>query len=349
MRYNRRKIESLGKTFININEIAFLFGLRNHSDIVEKITELKEEGLIKPLTTKSQTISIKRPRIEEKYRFIKEESSNSTSSDINKEQLKEEILCGFPCFMNTDYYYENIEDYAKDKEIITTMIDAYNKGKLEVIMSMNERSFELFLDEKYLSDSSDVSRVCKRLDVNMDEFLNFYRTPEPFFYQKTKSKGDILIVENKDTFYTLKKIFADKKIASLFNIDVSLLIYGEGWKIISSIYDLIENDDFSETLSNNPRIYYWGDVDREGLAIFDELLNLDFPLDRELLLGAYEEMFRLSANKYRECKKKQKLRSNYSFLTELDGLDSKIYELIKENKYIPQEILSYRVIVEEVC
>lgn len=339
---DKEMLNSLGKTFIDIKDIEELFGLDNHMDIVLKIEELKNNGLLRAISGKTQEYTLKHPRLEKKYRILKNSGVKEVDLDVSK--LKEEILYGFPCCFSTDYYLQNISTYHTDKHIIDTLLKAKNNGLLDYQISINERSYELFLDEKYLSGSSDVSKVCRRLGISQKEFLNYYETPEPFFYKKNCDKGDVLIVENKDTFFTLRKIFCESEEFNLFGVDVGLLIYGEGWKIISSIYDLIENPDLSSFMKNNSTVYYWGDVDREGISIYSELSNLKFPLERKLLLEAYDKMISLGGSLGSKSKKEQILREDSLSMFEGTALDEDFRKILKSNNYIPQEAVNYKII-----
>ncbi|WP_459998784.1 hypothetical protein [Paradesulfitobacterium aromaticivorans] len=93
------------------------------------------------------------------------------------------------------------------------------------------------------------------------------------------------------------------------------------------------------------RVYYFGDLDPEGLDIFGSL-TAAFPLDKiEPFIFCYEELVRLhgqAAPKRRD--KEQKLHPEYEekFLELFPApVRAEIQALIHNQRYIPQEGLSY--------
>lgn len=71
-------------------------------------------------------------------------------------------------------------------------------------MSVKERSFEIWGDEKFLESKGGKSILTFNMIDN--EYLNFYYAPEPFFcieIKKKKKDSVLLIIENKDTWYSV--------------------------------------------------------------------------------------------------------------------------------------------------
>ena len=135
---------------------------------------------------------------------------------------------------------------------------------------------------------SSLKKIQQRLLLNnlglSLEKLNIYNTPEPFFYYiNDKSINNILIIENKDTWFTIRRILKENP-RKIFGYDIGLLIYGEGKKIISSIEFLKEKE---LSFLHDPNIKYWGDIDYEGINIY-YLLNDKIKVD--VFTKAYEEM-----------------------------------------------------------
>ncbi|MCL0101390.1 DUF2220 domain-containing protein [Peptococcaceae bacterium] len=77
----------------------------------------------------------------------------------------------------------------------------------------------------------------------------------------------MLIVENKDTFFSLKALFQEG-INRWNGKSFSMLIYGEGRKILKSISFFEEIEEY-KGLSTS--FYYFGDLDAEGISIWYEL------------------------------------------------------------------------------
>ncbi len=235
-----------------------------------------------------------------------------------------------------DYYIRNIEDYNRDKEIIEK-ICAFLKDECKEIITINERAYELFGDEKFFrGDEAGRSRgevVLKRLGLDYSQ-IGCEETFEPFFsfwqsgYDK-KVKRNVYIIENRDTFWSFKKYMMDK---------VDMLIYGEGKKIVSSFrymkeYGLNEGDGF----------YYFGDLDAEGVNILgklqDEYSGFKIVPFREAYLALLEIGF---GNGLVKSFKNQRINEGYCrrFAGYFDSSDAKkIMKVLDGGYYIPQEAL----------
>ncbi|MCL0063142.1 DUF2220 domain-containing protein [Peptococcaceae bacterium] len=81
----------------------------------------------------------------------------------------------------------------------------------------------------------------------------------------------MLIVENKDTFFSLKALFQEginrwngKSFSMLIYGEGRKILYGEGRKILKSISFFEEIEEY-KGLSTS--FYYFGDLDAEGISI----------------------------------------------------------------------------------
>ena len=191
--------------------------------------------------------------------------------------------------------------------------------------------------------------------------LSCYLTTEPFFYIDYRSKpaaalenGPVsvssytaLIVENKDTFYSIKRAWQVGN-RSISGISFDLLIYGEGRKIVGSFAFAQEIPDLvPETM----RVYYFGDIDPEGIDIFGSLAAA-FPLVTiEPFVSCYQALIRrYGRNAPLRREKNQKLRTVHeeTFLSYFTSeLSQEIRELVHTKKYIPQEGLSYAFFAQD--
>ena len=250
-------------------------------------------------------------------------------------------------------YSKSPQAYTEDQSYILAL-DAFLKNphqreSLGESISVNERSFQIFKDEKFLL--SDRGRIfLQRIGRTLTD-LSCYITTEPFFYIDYRSKQSVenhpdlsytaLIVENKDTFYSIKRSWQAGK-RSIGGVTFDLLIYGEGRKIVGSFAFAQEIPDLvPETM----RVYYFGDLDPEGIDIFGSLVAT-FPLITiEPFAYCYQELIRLCGrNAPLRREKEQKLRTVHeeTFLTYFTPeLSQEIQALIHSKQYIPQEGLSY--------
>ena len=199
-----------------------------------------------------------------KFRKVKQEKNKD--SDVVKL-----IIQSIRPPASIDYYLKNIDDYIRDGEIIEKVCTLLMSSQAGIV-SVNERAYDLFGDEKFFKgDEASRSRgevVLKRLglsytDIGCEEMF------EPFFsFQKkdfhSRSARNVYIIENRDTFWSFKRYMMDLE-------KVDMLIYGEGKKIISSFRFVDEY-----CLSERDTFYYYGDLDAEGVNILGKLQD-DYP------------------------------------------------------------------------
>ena len=188
---------------------------------------------------------------------------------------------------------------------------------------------------------------------NLRENLNYYLTPEPFFDYILEYNDDmtILVIENKDTWYTLRKIAIDRKLKQLkiFGENIDGLIYGEGNKITKpkslEIYA-------KEMLGRQAKFLYWGDLDFSGIDMFERVRKENPNIEIKLFNKIYEKMLQLSDEKnLHDIRKEQNKNINISqFLRGFNdiSIQDKIECLLNSNKYIPQEIINYEEFEKEL-
>lgn len=282
------------------------------------IQELIQEKRIEPLkNAKKNSIGIPL-----KYRIIKEKKDDRNSQqEIMKLHKKIEI----------QYFLKHPDEYEKWKmeiEAIHNFLKGSSKGER---ITVNERSYQLFKDEKKLKQNEN---LLKKLGIEWKD-LNCYETYEPFFYfENTKyqqKNKKILILENRDTFWSFQR--RAQKDNSFY-----LIIYGEGKKILNS-FDYIQNFN----LPKKSEILYFGDIDYEGINIYLALAQKYETYHIVPYLEAYHKMLTLE-DKPRKVKNKQNKREENitRFLEYFQAEDrNKLEKLFKNELYIPQEIINY--------
>ena len=105
--------------------------------------------------------------------------------------------------LHTTYYRKHPEQFAQDEDKIMRLSTYLTEhiDLLELPETMNERSFEIFGREKFFQQEGGL-QFCSRLGIERGQ-LNFYDTAEPLSYYSytKKTPQNILIIENKDTFF----------------------------------------------------------------------------------------------------------------------------------------------------
>ena len=297
------------------------------------LTDLEEKGYIQPLKTSNKDFqgSFK------KYKILKLKKEN-------EEKIKEEIL-KLDKKIKIDYFLKHPKEYMKNKEIIIPInefIRKTNGRKIETI-TVNERSYQIYKNEKCLKENE---AILKNLGLTYKD-LYAYDTYEPFFYyintkyeiRKLKNKT-ILIIENKDTFWTIVKAIQKLKIENIY-----MIIYGEGKKILKS-FSFIE--EFK--IDSKDNVYYFGDIDFEGINIYVSLKEKYNKYNILAYTKGYETILDIE-------KTPEKVRKNQNinqdkiekFINEFDKkYKDKLIEIFNNKKYIPQEVFNYEVALKNM-
>ncbi len=316
---------------INSDMPIFLQGREGQAVFLNVINTLLEEQSISPVGKKPNHNGLYF-----KYKINKENEKKDN-------QLVTEMIKNIAYPAAIDYYVKHPEEYSNDKDVINIISD-YLKKKEDNMVTVNERAYELFGDEKFFKgDEKSRSRgeiVLKRLGLNYSH-LGCIETVEPFFsfYKKDfhlKHLRNIYIIENKDTFWSIKKYLMDLSVG----IDLDMLIYGEGKKILSSFK-------FVDEYEINPQIdtfFYFGDLDAEGINIYCDL-KAKFPeYNIRPFNQGYQAIFEIGfMRELVKTPKQQKVSEDNieKFIKEFDeNLAIKIKRIINEGFYIPQEALS---------
>jgi hypothetical protein len=296
------------------------------------IMEFCEKGFLMPV--KSSGTNGRNPSLVNRYKI-----TLPGGNERPCEELLNELHSIHPR-LDKGYYFRNPDAYEKDRKCILILsdylLDNERSSSLKYRCTMNERSFEIFNDEKFLEYSGKV--LLKRLGLSLQD-LNCYKTLEAFFYIlfEPKERLNILIIENKDTFYSVLKYLERKPQKELYGANIDMLIYGEGKKIVNS-FSFINEVAAGAAIE---MVYYFGDLDFEGIGIFNSLASKYgnyFIIPHAAL---YNELLS-------EAKEPPALKTNQSevylelFLRYFDSESKdKISGILYDGKYIPQEALNF--------
>ncbi len=158
-------------------------------------------------------------------------------------------------------------------------------------VTREERSLELFGEEKYLSKGLG-AQLIRRLGVSLED-LKARVYGEPFVYwpcpgRRLAEAKRLLIVENLSIFHTCK--MAMERDGLVLGLKPDVIIYGEGKKIESSLpfYTSI-----IKTNEHDIHIDYAGDIDPEGWSIYIRLRDRYPQLSIALAASFYETMVQL--------------------------------------------------------
>lgn len=331
----KKKLKSYKNKTIVTDDIHKMTGYIEYEAFVYLINELINNEDLEPV--KASGLNGRVPPLFNKYRKIKEKKDYTNAL--------EEIKKLHPKFEH-NRYLNNPKEYIKYRdEILALSKFLWIKGEeLKKSMSLNERSLQIWGKEKLIKETSTVQSIFNYNHWDMS-MLNYFETPEPFFDYTYSNKKDmnILIVENKDTWFSLRKIMREEELNYLFR-KINIILYGEGKKIIRKRGRLEEYNGMLKGSIN--RYFYFGDLDYEGIDIFQILKKYNKNLEINLFVELYSWMLRESKNvKLPNTKKGQKKINIDEFLCCFDEDDEKmILNILENGLYIPQEILNYQLL-----
>lgn len=316
--------------------------LYSHSDLTydkqyNYIISLIEKGKIKQVP--SSGTNGKKPALHLKYWVIEEEKDYSG--------LEEELKYTLHPKISIDYYLSHLKTYEKDRRWVK-LLDTFlkeKKEKLQNIESVNERSFEIWNREKFLS-GEEGKKILKRCGLEMAD-INVYCTSEPLaYYSRTRAvPQNILILENKDTFYSMRQHLINGSKAIL-GTEIGTLVYGAGKRGIRSFEDFeLGMEPYIKEKKNT--IYYFGDLDYEGIVIYESMAG-KFKGFREIIpfVSAYEKMLKKAESDVKisnlpDTKEQQNRNIKNVFFSYFpDSLAGQSKMILECGKYIPQEILN---------
>ncbi len=344
---------------ISLEQLLKPYHNENYAGQYRRIRGLLDSGRIRPV--KASGTNGKTPALYREYWLMEEQK--------NYEELREELMYQLVPLLSVDYYLNHLSIYEQDRKWVL-LLNTYLKERRELLEhqeSVNERSFEIWNREKFLSREQG-KKILKRcgLDITL---LNYYRTTEPIAYycatRQTPQK--LLIIENKDTFYSMRKrltecqslksIFgqsmsgeglndaADDAPCTICGEQIGTLIYGAGKGILAAFSDFDSSGEPYMTAQGNT-VLYFGDLDYEGIGIYE---NFASAFGAHYLISvfrnAYERMLakaeHIGIEKLPVTKEGQNRKIGSLFLSQFSQpQQDKIREILESGRYIPQEILN---------
>lgn len=339
----------------------FAAGVDSYKILCDYIGERLEAGEFEPIINSG--LNGKRPPLYNTYWQIEGEKYNGEFDDELNFKLSPKL--------NMEYYKKHIEQYRKDRAAILKLSDFYKKEnerqRLEKPESVNERSFEIWGDEKFIKGGNESKgknknegrgsgrRILKNLGIELSD-LNVYETPEPFvsyIYERTAPQN-VLIIENKDTFYTIRKYMQETGKNEILGKRFGTVIFGSGKKVISSFSDFEYTAEKYLADSKN-RFFYFGDMDYEGIGIYENLVEIfkekrkehifkeETKLEpfREAYVMMYQKAEKNGFDKLPVTKEKQNRNIGHIFADFFGNeMWEKFEKLLLTEKYIPQEIIN---------
>ncbi len=249
---------------ISLEELLKESGSKRYKEQYEYVIGQIDKRRIRPVKTSS--LNGKKPALHVSYWVLKEEADYSAQI--------EELQFEMSPAIQTDYYLKHLDVYADEVKWVR-LLNRYflEQGEEEPeLVSLNERSFQIWGREKFLQREHG-KKVLAHCGIGLEK-LRIYRTTEPLAYYSISRQAPqtIVIVENKDTFYSMRRFLMQGK-RKIFGEEVGTVIYGAGKGILRSAEDFrfcVE----PYIRNGKNRLLYFGDLDYEGVGIYELLARM---------------------------------------------------------------------------
>ena len=259
-------------------------------------------------------------------------------------EWKDELLYRTDPHIQVDYYMRHLDVYDQDRRYVRRLSEYLqrNGGMPGNLISRNERSFEIWGEEKFLTVGAGRT-ILNRCKID-ESALNTYSTAEPFAYfaSHRTTPQKILILENKDPFFGMRRHLLEGN-REILGETIGTLIYGAGKRVVSSFREFeISAEPYMKDAGNE--LLYFGDMDYEGILIYESLEEAfsDSGVIRPFV-PAYLAMLNKGdrAQTLPQSKEHQNQNNNGSFFSNFDEHTlSRMKNILESGRYIPQEILN---------
>ncbi|MDR3541463.1 MAG: hypothetical protein P4L69_10930 [Desulfosporosinus sp.] len=331
------------KNTITDQELQQIFQASDYELFHTEVQKLIESGVLVPV--KSSKMNGRLPPLFNKYRIIR--SQQDYSGYLEAVRRLNPLL-------NISGYLQRPELYQKHMEIVEGISKYlwFARDLLESPMSRKERSFSVWGKEKLLDEHMALVKEVLKFNRFEENYLNYFDTPEPFFeyHHLLGELITVLVIENKDTWFTFRKLMQATGKNNISGTEVNVLLYGEGNKITKK--GALE--EYRATmLGRQPsqggqtvRFLYFGDLDWEGIRLFFRTREANPSLDIKPFVYLYRLMLELSeqAELPKSLDQRGVIGPLQEFLSLLGITDeSSLSSILAEGRYIPQEIVNYQV------
>ena len=335
------KLSHYGKKTITKPQLEALFAESRDDVLFSVIETLRQSALLEPVLSSSTNGNRVYP-IYLKYRItLPEETFEAELDEISR--LHPGLQAGGILQARPGDYRKYRDRLQKlDRYLFSVRAD-------RIPISRKERSFEIFGEEKFLDDSS-FCRLLEKIGLGKEP-LAYYDTPEYCFNDfipERKAAMTLLICENKDIWFNIRRRMFEGHAMTLFDTRLDGVVYGSG----NQISQKNALTAYTAFLGGGSISYlYWGDIDRAGLNIYLSLVKNNPALNISLFIPAYEKMLeRARVLSIPDSEDLRERLGDYEQIFSCVSEQNQAYlrESILENKRIPQEIIPYDLLLQEM-
>ncbi len=302
--------------------------LGGYSAFYGAVVQLNSEGIIKPVI--ASFYNGMNPSLKSRWGIVDRPLIAGWSASFIMQVSDHLDMSGY--IRNHDWQTD------EEKEYIINIYNFLEQAENREWASCEERSLELFGNEKFLSTEN--KKVLTRLSLSFED-LKMKKYGQMFSYWTSgKLPEGVVILENHSTFFSFKRCTEEG--IDIFGFIPDLVIFGDGKRIVKSLEFLNEITDISRC-----KIRYFGDVDPEGWLIYKALREKYSDIDIRLFIPCYEHLLN-SGKSYPIGDIMQSTNINILkfIIDEFERnnkqyLSNRIEQLWMERKRIPQELLTF--------
>jgi len=320
-------LSTFKKKRLKLEDIEVKLKPADYLELYQFVHQQREAGRLKPV--KNSGSNGKNPELYQAYTLVEQ--------PIDTAKYEEELR--YQMRLKIDYYLNHMKQYEKDREALLQLNSFLINSKqlLEVEASLNERAFQIWQREKFLQKEGGKT-LLKNVGLTASD-LNFYETAEPIAYytQHKKTPQTVLIIENKDTFYSMRKHLLEGN-KNLLGVNIGTLIYGGGKNVTKAFRDFAMSVE-PYLLHQENEFFYFGDLDYEGIQIYHSLARV---ATVHPFVPGYQRMLTKASGKGLPKTKKGQNRNLDPKFFDYFGIEEQaaMKAVLEADDYIPQEILS---------
>lgn len=323
----REKLFDYANTFITLDQLEMRSHAKTYEQFAKEVIQLEKEGIISSVKSAGQ--NGKDPSLSYKYKIQKGKLRQTFYQEIERIRLHLH-----PALHLDHYYNASRQEWNEQLPFIKKISDyLQTNGFPHEEVPAPERSLALVGDEKWIQEKGGAT-LLQRLNIWEQMKIVPVHDPLSFAINPNKINNDDhlhLIVENKTTF--------DGLISELIHTPFTTLIYGQGYKITKTI----EHFSHQLPLRGEHIIYYFGDIDWEGIKIWHLLSE---KIDVIPAIPFYEVALTKQVIPLTK-KQKPNEEANRAFFSHFyEKAVEKMLAILNRNEYLPQEVLSSQELKE---
>ena len=330
-----RSLHTFPRKRITLEELNNL--CQDDESFSKSITELTNNGILVPIKSSGTNGNLKTP-LYMKYSICIEDKPQIAS---------QEIYSLHPRLSANGYLLRNRLQYINNQPFLNNLSQWLTDNNTCGMMSRRERSFQIFGDEKELDNHL---KLLECMGIT-GETLSYYETPEQCFSDYIpvpKPAMTLLICENKDIWFNIRRLMYENKANQLFGTHIDGVIFGQG-------NDITGKGKFASYAhflgAESLKFLYCGDIDRAGFDIFLRLRKSADELSIDLFLPAYKKMLEESRDiNLPDSDDGRAIMPDMTDILPLFDKDEQIQitKILQDNKRLPQEILPYPVLADNM-